>query len=670
MSKQKKIEHARFTSFRLSALATLPLVLAMACGGGSDSQPPGDGGSNDTLPSNMADGGGEVMDPALGPLAITATSPENGAMGVNVASAVTIVFSKPMNTTTVTVTATPAFTPEAPLWNTEGTQLTLSMATPLAASTAYSVAVAGVSASGEALQGPTATFAFTTGAPDLTAPTIASTTPANAAQNVAVGSPIVVVFSKAMDVASLMLTAVPEAAFGEPTLSADNLTATFQPSEALTAETNYQLTVAGSDLAGNALSGTATFSFTTGIPADTVAPTVVANVPENAAMNAGSGLITISFSEPMREADTAAATTVAPGVVCAGGWLWNAEKTTLACNTTMAANTSYTVTVGTGAKDVAGNALAAPHVFTFKTAAVADTTPPTIVSTTPADDSTGADRNTNIVITFSEPMDATSPEQAFTIVSPAGNTWTSKWSNGGKTITFNPANDFAHNALVTFRMGAAAKDTSGNAMGVNKEFSFRVLKQGTVTITGSLDGYLASNLNTAYLDATSLYAGDFVGNAFRRSFLTFSLATVPATAKRITEAVMTLRGVGTIGTPYGAANQGNLLVEHVNYGPSLEKADFDVAKDGTFTAANAPFIGAKTVNITGGLVVCPMLLCANNGVAADLAARETLGNRSQFRIRFAKDSDGDGANDYMYFHSSRAATPANRPSLKVTYEYP
>lgn len=92
-----------------------------------------------------------------------------------------------------------------------------------------------------------------------------------------------------LHVASLVLTAVPVTAFGEPMLSADNLIATFQSSEAMAAETSYQLTVAGSDLAGNALSGTAKFSFKTGKSADTMAPTVVASVPENAAMSAGNG---------------------------------------------------------------------------------------------------------------------------------------------------------------------------------------------------------------------------------------------------------------------------------------------------------------------------------------------------------------------------------------------
>src|SRR5438309_4496240 len=50
--------------------------------------------------------------------------------------------------------------------------------------------------------------------------------------------------------------------------------------------------------------------------------------------------------------------------------------------------TAYTATITTGARDLAGNALAANFVWTFTTGATADTTAPTVVATVPANAAT------------------------------------------------------------------------------------------------------------------------------------------------------------------------------------------------------------------------------------------------------------------------------------------
>lgn len=68
-------------------------------------------------------------------------------------------------------------------------------------------------------------------------------------------------------------------------------------------------------------------------------------------------------------------------------------------------STGYTATITTGAKDVAGNALAVNKVFAFTTAA--DTTPPTVLSTSPANNATGVAITATVKVTFSEAMDAT-----------------------------------------------------------------------------------------------------------------------------------------------------------------------------------------------------------------------------------------------------------------------
>ena len=70
----------------------------------------------------------------------------------------------------------------------------------------------------------------------------------------------------------------------------------------------------------------------------------------------------------------------------------------------LAASTTYTVTVTTMVKDLAGNPLQSPVVWSFTTAGAADTTPPTVTSVTPLSGATGVSPSTTVTATFSEPM--------------------------------------------------------------------------------------------------------------------------------------------------------------------------------------------------------------------------------------------------------------------------
>ncbi len=97
-----------------------------------------------------------------------------------------------------------------------------------------------------------------------------------------------------------------------------------------------------------------------------------------------------------------------------------ADSTLATCtHADLALSTQYTVTLGTGVADLAGNHLAAAAVATFTTGYV-DTVKPWVVSSAPANGATGQATSVVISVTFSEPMDKASTQQAFAIVSPAG----------------------------------------------------------------------------------------------------------------------------------------------------------------------------------------------------------------------------------------------------------
>src|SRR4029450_8100606 len=112
------------------------------------------------------------------------------------------------------------------------------------------------------------------------------------------------------------------------------------------------------------------WSFTTGVIPDTTAPTVSATVPANLATGVAIGShITGTFSEPM-DASTISTDsfTLKQGTTpVAGSVSYSGVTATFTPATTLAPLTTYTATINTGAKDLAGNTLAADRVWSFTT---------------------------------------------------------------------------------------------------------------------------------------------------------------------------------------------------------------------------------------------------------------------------------------------------------------
>jgi hypothetical protein len=101
-------------------------------------------------------------------------------------------------------------------------------------------------------------------APDTTAPTVTSRTPASAATGVAIGSPVTATFSEAVTQAAVSLTGPAGAVAGATAYNSGTSTVTFTPAAALAASTTYTATVSGArDAAGNTMTSTS-WSFTTG----------------------------------------------------------------------------------------------------------------------------------------------------------------------------------------------------------------------------------------------------------------------------------------------------------------------------------------------------------------------------------------------------------------------
>jgi hypothetical protein len=117
-------------------------------------------------------------------------------------------------------------------------------------------------------------------------------------------------------------------------------------------------------------------------PPDTTPPTVTAVAPADGATDAlPSAKVSATFSEAMAASATQAAFSLASGggTSVTGTFSWNGNALVFDPTSDLAPGVTYTARVGTGAKDAAGNALAAEKTWSFTIAAA-----PTGSSATPS----------------------------------------------------------------------------------------------------------------------------------------------------------------------------------------------------------------------------------------------------------------------------------------------
>jgi hypothetical protein len=220
-------------------------------------------------------------------------------------------------------------------------------------------------------------------------PQVTATLPANGATGVPLNQVVSATFNKIMDGATLTsstFTLRQGGASVSGTVSYSGFNASFTPTGNLTAATTYTATVTtgAKDLAGNALSADAVWSFTTGTTTlNPSAPSVTSTVPVNGASGVPTNqILNATFSTPMDPATITAATftlqqgvTNVPGAVTYSGSVASLDPTS-----NLAVSTTYTATITTGARDASGTPLAANFVWTFTTGATAAPISPATIS--------------------------------------------------------------------------------------------------------------------------------------------------------------------------------------------------------------------------------------------------------------------------------------------------
>jgi hypothetical protein len=183
---------------------------------------------------------------------------------------------------------------------------------------------------------------------------------------------------------------------------------------------------------------------------------------------------------PMNQTATQNAFSVTPNLSVFGypswpaAFSWSGNTMTWTLNASLAASTTYTVTVGTGAKSVSGNNLPTAKTFTFTTNAV-----PAVVSYGPQGNAVALSTDGKYIwILFNEAMNHTAAQAALQVYKtgstpgplPAGSF---SWVGNGNEMEYTLANKLAAATNYTVKLGTGAKSAGGTARTTAYTWTFK-----------------------------------------------------------------------------------------------------------------------------------------------------------------------------------------------------
>ena len=323
---------------------------------------------------------------------------------------------------------------------------------------------------------------YTTAANDAFSPEIISQSINNGLSGVPLNGKLVFNFDEHLDpecvnaeTVRLLQTTTATPILG--TVVLDNLgkSLMFSPTEVLSTETEYTLTLEGvCDLSGNVMSSTSTGYTTGSVAEDSTKPRVLSIVPENNAINISvNTAIVITFDEAIRPYDAKLKVTVRVNdTQLAGSYVMSADQTqlTFTPDTSLPTNTQIEVTINNDwYYDLAGNRGFSGSVVSFTTGSEnADTKAPEVLFITPNNNAVDIDTETDVVITFSESLDSSTVNRnsfALFVNGDRKDIFVYR-SLDNKTVTLstNGSSFLAANSLISVVITDGVKDLSGNSL--------------------------------------------------------------------------------------------------------------------------------------------------------------------------------------------------------------
>ena len=355
---------------------------------------------------------------------LSLVSPADGAMDVPLALTL-VISASGVDISTVTWMITPTVGAFVPVWTNNNSLLWMAHTVPFAACTRYSITLQARDLFGGTV-GPY-TWTFTT---ICSSPYIVSTDPADGAVNVSLSQDIVVVFSGAMNPNTVTWTIVPTilliGTWPDPT------TLVLLHNASFASCTTYSVAVDGRDVNGNPLVPGPVpnpWSFTTTCPGQGTVVQLL--VPAGGEVWTGGSLHMIVWNQSW---PTGGAMDWALSWSQDGGATWSP----IASGTAPPGTVTYDWTVpavdAMSARVRVCVVYPAPPVCDESGAFVIDSTPPRLVSHSPADGALDVPITTSLVAVFSEGMNTRATEPSFWIT-PTAFIFSTRWDTGRTTLT-------------------------------------------------------------------------------------------------------------------------------------------------------------------------------------------------------------------------------------------
>jgi methionine-rich copper-binding protein CopC len=301
--------------------------------------------------------------------------------------------------------------------------------------------------------------------------------PANGTGSVSTAAAVTATFPRAMlassiTASSFTLSSSAGAVLATVAYDSATTTATLTPNALLSENTTYtaKLTTSVTAQDGASLYQSYAWTFSTGV----MPPTVTGKTPGNNATGVALTVApTATFSRAM-DATTINGTTVvlsgsSGAVAAAVAYDSSARVVTITPSAALASGATYTVQLSSGIKSQDGLALAAVS-WSFTTAS----SPPTLVSTTPAAGATGTSTATTVTATFSRDMKtSTLTTSTMTLTGPSGGVAATVTYDGpSKTATLTPTTPLASGTAYTASVSGSVQSSDGVPLGSATNWTF------------------------------------------------------------------------------------------------------------------------------------------------------------------------------------------------------
>ncbi len=362
-------------------------------------------------------------------------------------------------------------------------------------------------------------------------PSVVSITPERDSTTVLQGARVTVVFSRSMDTVKtneeFSVSSGSGSVDGYYAWDSDGRTLTFTPKSNLSMAEKYtiRITESAEDSEGNDLDGEFISNFFTG--GDLGQPGVVSYTPAaNSIGNAVNSTVSVTFSEPVSLNSIYSGITISPALEGTFTSDPGGSVITFTPRYGFRYGVTYTVNVGTGVKDIAGNPILAPVSFRFTVGD--DFTKPVLSAyqnltpTLNLDESNiihGAEKDRVITLDFSEEMATDNLENSVSI-SPSIPFYVTSSTVSGGGITFTRAViNFTENLsceeTYTLRVSSVVTDMQENSLDHDYRFVFItdgagsispvVLRMGDIQADNSIAAWFPNVIPSLGVTVTGLY---------------------------------------------------------------------------------------------------------------------------------------------------------------------